>query len=187
MNKKLLFTLLIAALVISGLTFQGALGEEKGVGLSDQDPISFSSGSDERPMAPDFELQTIDGKILRLSEYRGKAVLLNFWATWCGPCRVEIPDFIELMENKDRDKFVIIGLTLQSGTPEQIKQFAARQGMNYPVVYGDDSTMMRLAEMYGGVRGIPTTFLIGPEGKVHKRYVGPRSGEVFWNDIQSVL
>lgn len=176
-------------LVVFGLLFLGTAisAQDVVVNLEDQKPITLSGDSDPNPMAPNFELQTIQGETVRLSDYRGKAVLLNFWATWCGPCRVEIPDFIELTNTRDTDKFVILGMTLQSGTPDQIRKFAEKMGMNYPVLYGEDATMMKLAELYNQIQAIPTTFLIGPDGRVRKHYVGPRDGETFWQDIQAVV
>ncbi len=179
----------IRFLIVFGLFLIGAAisAQDVAIDLDAQKPISLSGNFDTNPMAPNFELQTIQGETVRLSDYRGKAVLLNFWATWCGPCRVEIPDFIELTNTKDPDQFVILGMTLQSGTPEQIRKFADKIGMNYPVLYGEDATMMKLAELYGRIQAIPTTFLIGPDGRVQKYYVGPRDGETFWQDIEAVV
>lgn len=179
----------VRILVVFGFVVFGAAGsaQEVAVDLDAQKPITLSGNSDQNPMAPNFELQTIQGETVRLSDYRGKAVLLNFWATWCGPCRVEIPDFIELTNTKDPEKFVILGMTLQSGTKKQVRKFVEKMGMNYPVLYGEDDTMMKLAELYNRIQAIPTTFLIGPDGRVQKHYVGPRDGETFWKDIQAAL
>lgn len=186
--KRFVFVLLGAGLLAGGVFLTGAVtARQTGVDLNAQKPITNLSASEEKPMAPDFELQSIQGETVRLSDYRGKVVLLNFWATWCGPCRQEIPDFIEMTKTKDSDRFVVLGLTVQSGSREQIAKFAKEMGMNYPVLYGDQATIMKLAQLYGGVTAIPTTFLIDPEGKVQKGYLGPRDGETFWNDIQSVM
>ena len=149
--------------------------------------IQVDENSQNTPEAPNFELETLDGEVVRLTDYRGKVVLLNFWATWCGPCRKEIPDFVELTEDKDPEKFVILGVAVQSGSKEKISEFAQKNNMNYPVLYGANSYIMKMLGWYGNIRSIPTTFLIGPEGKVHNKYVGPRSADVFWSDVQSVL
>lgn len=187
-NKKLwsLFTgiiLLAGAVLFSGIS----IAQQKGVDLNAQKPITDPNTTDVKPLAPDFELKTIQGKTVRLSDYRGKVVLLNFWATWCPPCRQEIPDFIKMTKTKDPAHFVVLGLTLQSGTPEQISKFAESMGMNYPILYGEQSTMLKLTQLYGGVSAIPTSFLIDPDGRVQKRYLGPRDAETFWSDIQSVM
>jgi len=180
-----LITLVVAGGII--LLVNSSKAQKKSINLQDESPISFDENSSVRPTAPDFELQTVEGKTVRLSDYRGKAVVLNFWATWCGPCRKEIPDFIKMTKEKDPKKFVILGVTLQSGSADKIKAFADKMGMNYPVLTGENGTMMHLAKLYGGVRAIPTTFLIDPDGKVQKKYVGPQTAESLWSDIQGVL
>jgi len=137
--------------------------------------------------APDFTLKNLEGETVSMADFEGKVVLVNFWATWCGPCRVEIPDFVELMKEKDTSKFAIVGITVQSGSAEQIQQFASNMGMNYPVLHGENNVIMGLAQEYGNVRSIPTTFLIDKDGTIQKSYVGPRSAEVFWEDISAHL
>jgi len=187
MKNKIVLTVAIAGLVIGGVIAGSAIfAGNQTVSLEDQEAISFSKGQETNPQAPNFQLQTLDGKNVQLADYQGKAVILNFWATWCPPCRKEIPDFIEMTENRDTDKFVILGVTLQSGTTEEIRKFAEQQGMNYPVLTGDNDYLMKITQLYGGVRAIPTTFIIGPEGKVHKKYLGPQTAETLWNDVQAV-
>lgn len=138
-------------------------------------------------VASEFTLKNLEGETVTLADFEGKVVLLNFWATWCGPCRHEIPDFVELMETKDTDEFVIVGITVQSGSPEQIQQFANNMKINYPILHGENNDIMGLANDYGKVSVIPTTFLIDKEGTIQTSYIGPRSAEVFWNDISSYL
>lgn len=182
------FKLAIMALTIAiGITGPVACAQnETEVSLEDQQAISFSENQETKPQAPNFQLQTLDGENVTLSDYQGKAVILNFWATWCPPCRKEIPDFVKMTKNRDSDRFVILGVTLQSGTPDEIRKFAKEQGMNYPVLTGDESYLRKLTQLYGGIRGIPTTFVIGPEGKIHKKYLGPQTAETLWSDIQSI-
>jgi thiol-disulfide isomerase/thioredoxin len=107
------------------------------------------------------------GKIHRLADYKGKWVLVNFWATWCPPCLEEIPDLIALHENK-RNKLVVLGVAMDYRDPKQVLDFAEQQMINYPIILGDSKS---IAEV-GPVRGLPTTYLFNPEGKVVAYNVG---------------
>jgi peroxiredoxin len=119
-------------------------------------------------LAPDFTLKDIDGKTVRLSDYRGKAVVLNFWATWCPPCKVEMPWLVDL-ENKYRSQGLqVIGVALDEAGKDEIAKFARQMNLNYPVLIGDDNT----ADAYGNVQMLPTTFYINAEGKIVARVVG---------------
>lgn len=144
-------------------------------------------------MAPDFTLANIDGEVVTLSSLKGKVILLNFWGTWCPPCRREIPDFIKLYE-KHRDKGLeIVGITLTSGTPAQIKTFMTEWNINYQIltdIKGQETQIV--TRNYGQatgrpISGVPTTFLIDREGYIVKTYVGPRSETIFFNDLKPYL
>lgn len=190
MKHKLLLGFISLTVMGGGITFlltphSDANGEPQAVPAGQS--ITAEDIPTEKPMAPDFELLTIDGETVRLSDYRGKAVLLNFWATWCVPCREEIPDLVKLTGEIDPEKFVVLGLTLQSGPVEKVRGFAEEYNMNYPVLWGEDETMVELTRLYSGVQAIPTSFLIDPEGRIRKRYVGRQTREEFRQDIESVL
>ncbi len=124
-------------------------------------------GMTDHPQAPDFEMTALDGSSIRLSDYKGKVVLLNFWATWCAPCLVEIPDFVELVNQYGDDGFAILGISIDEGPEEKVREFYERHKMNYPVGINP-----LLADLYGGVVGIPTSFLIGRDGRIYARHMG---------------
>lgn len=143
--------------------------------------------------APGFSLADLEGNTISLDQMRGKVVLLNFWGTWCGPCRKEIPDFINLMKKHNKDGLEIVGITLTSGPPENIKAFADKWGINYKLltdIKGNET--QTVTALYGQatgkrITGIPTTFIIDREGVIQKRYVGPRSEAIFYNDLKKFL
>lgn len=140
--------------------------------------------------AQDFTFE-LNGKTHSFLEYtKGKVVFLNFWGTWCPPCRKEIPDIIEIYkENKDKD-FIVMGVALErpGGDPvAKVKSFATSQGINYINFVGNQQIISQLVNAYGGIQGVPTTFIIDKSGKIHRRIVGMRSKSAFMNEIKPVL
>jgi len=137
----------------------------------------------ERRMAPDFALKDADGRTVRLSDYRGKVVLLDFWATWCGPCKIEIPWFMQMeKEYKDRG-FAVLGVAMDEDGWEAVKPFLAEMRVNYRTVLGTDM----VAQQFGGVDALPTTFVIDREGRIASTHVGLASKSDYENDIQALL
>jgi len=118
--------------------------------------------------APDFELVSLDGKKVRLSDFHGKAVLLNFWATWCVPCKVEMPWFVDLQKRYGNDGLVVLGVAMDDTDASKIAQFASKMGVNYPVLLGTD----RVSEEFGNVEFLPTSFYIDRDGKFVGKGVG---------------
>ncbi|MBE0644516.1 MAG: TlpA family protein disulfide reductase [Bacteroidetes bacterium] len=149
-----------------------------------QQTAGESGSSNSSSSAPDFSLASVGGGSKSLSDYKGKVVMLNFWATWCGPCKREIPDFIA-MQKAYRDKgFEIVGISLDDPTATaQVAQFVKQQGINYDIVYGNGE----VAQAYGGVQSIPTTFLIDREGKVVSSKVGLQTKEAWESAIEALL
>jgi len=131
--------------------------------------------------APDFALTDTGGQKASLSDFKGKAVILNFFASWCPPCRAEIPDFIELQKAYGDKGFTFIGVSLTDA--QDSKNFVETMGINYPVMVDDG----KVSTLYGPVRSIPTTYVIGKDSKVVKMYIGSRSKEVFEADIKEML
>ncbi|MGE3956520.1 MAG: TlpA disulfide reductase family protein [Vicinamibacterales bacterium] len=119
-----------------------------------------------------FTVRDVDGKAISMADLRGKVVLVNFWATWCPPCRAEIPDLVKLQE-KYKDRLVIIGVSEDEIPPEEVKAFAVGQKVNYPIVMATPE----LQKIFKGVSALPTTFVIDPEGKIQQRHVGMLNAE----------
>jgi cytochrome c biogenesis protein CcmG, thiol:disulfide interchange protein DsbE len=131
--------------------------------------------------APDFTLTDTNGKQVSLSDFRGKVVVLDFWATWCPPCKMEIPGFIELQKTYGAKGVEIVGVALDE--PARVAEFAAKNGMNYTVVLGTDEIALK----YGGIDGIPTTVLIDRNGKIVNRFEGYHSKDSFESEIKKLL
>ena len=140
------------------------------------------SDNSEHPPAPDFTLANLKGGELSLADFKGKVVLLNFWATWCGPCREEVPDFVKLIERYGDQGFVIMGISMDDG-PEPVHDFYEEFKMNYPVVMGN----AQVAQLYGGIFGIPISFLIGRDGRIYSRHMGVVSRSVIEDEIKELL
>ena len=152
------------------------------------DTAPAPGGPAEHPAAPDFNLSNVAGGSLKLSDLRGKVVLLDFWATWCGPCRMGIPHLNELY-GKHRDAgFEIVGISVDRGQGgrsglETVREFTTKMPIAYPLVMADGTVVAA----YGGIRSIPTAFLVDRNGNVRKRYVGLQPKEVFEKDVAALL
>ena len=145
---------------------------------------SESLNSDLQP-APDFVLTDLNGRSGKLSDYRGKVIILDFWATWCAPCRMLIPLFKELYARYKDSGVEVIGVAMDRGGVKVVKPFVEKHEINYKNFIGDH----KVALEFGGLRGIPTTFIITKEGRIFKKYVGvpPNFKFVFENDVKSLL
>ena len=141
--------------------------------------------ADAKPANWDFKLKDMDGKEVALSSFKdsGKVVLLNFWATWCGPCKAEIPGFVELQE-KYRDKLTIIGYSVDD-TAELAKQYAAEYKINYPILLGEGREDVQ--DAYGPIWGIPASFIISKDGKVCRKHMGIAPKAVFEKEILALM
>ena len=132
--------------------------------------------------APDFTLTDIDGKKLSLSDYKGKVVLLDFWATWCTPCREEIPAFVAMQQKLGPQGFQVIGISMDDDAAP-VKKFFQQFQINYPVAVGDD----KLAQSYGGVLGLPVNFVIDRDGRIVKKFLGATDVSVIEAEVTNRL
>ncbi len=133
--------------------------------------------------APAWELQNVEGKAVKSSDFAGKVVILDFWATWCGPCRMEIPGFIELQRKYADKGLVVIGVSLDRDGTAALKPFMAKTGINYPIVLGDET----IVSAFGGVEAIPTTFIIDRKGQIVRKHVGYAEKAEFEAAIKPLL
>ncbi len=132
--------------------------------------------------APDFVLSLINGNKLKLSENIGKIIILNFWATWCPPCRLEIPDFVSLYQEYKDKGLVIIGVSVDNNVGT-VREFIQQNNVDYPVGMAD----RKVLQDYGGITGIPTTFIIDKKGDIVQKFIGYRPKEVFESEIKRLL
>lgn len=137
-------------------------------------------GSRPGQFAPELSLKDLNGRDVTLADYSGKVVLLNFWATWCEPCRHEIPEFIQLQNS--RHDLQILGISLDDSA-DPVRPFYTEFKMNYPVAVGDAA----LAQRYGGILGLPVTFMIGCDGRIASKHIGEVQIPAVENEINSLL
>ncbi|MBI1899379.1 MAG: TlpA family protein disulfide reductase [Acidobacteria bacterium] len=167
--------LLVAGIIVAALAACSSVSEER--------VRAAVKGEKERKPAPEFALKDADGRAASLRDYRGKVVLLNFWATWCGPCKIEIPWFAEF-EQKYKDRgFAVIGISLDEEGWSVVKPYITEMKVNYRMLVGNDS----VSELYGGVESLPTTFVIDRQGKIASAHVGLVSKSVYENEIRHLL
>ena len=146
-------------------------------------PKTTVKDSKDRKAAPEFALKDASGKIVHLADFKGKVVLLDFWATWCGPCKIEIPWFAEFQRQyKDRG-FEVLGVSMDESGWAAVTPFAAEKKINYRLVIGDDKT----GDQYGGIEALPTTFVIDREGRIASVHVGLSAKKEFQDAIEKVL
>jgi peroxiredoxin len=171
--RKNIFVGAVAIVVLVGLY---VMNQHRGVSPG----LRITSA--EHPFAADFSLPDLTGKTLKLSDYRGQVVLLDFWATWCDPCREEVPHFVELQSKLGDQGFQIIGVSMDDG-PEPVRDFSRQFKMNYPVVMGN----AQIGELYGGVLGLPIAFVVGRDGHISSKHIGPTDISLLEREIDAQL
>jgi thiol-disulfide isomerase/thioredoxin len=170
--------LIIIAMVVTAMLVFGYH-----MSRSDKDPAGASVGAMKGKTAPDFELKSLEGKTVKLSDYHGKAVLLNFWATYCGPCKVEMPWLVELQKQYGPEGLQIVGVAMDDASQDDIAKFAKDMGVNYPILVGKES----VGDSYGGIQFLPATFYIGRDGKFIDRVFGLKGRSEIENEVKTAL
>lgn len=166
-------------LAIFGVTVLLAVGPV----LLARTPAASGSGETAGLPAPTWKLKDLDGREVSSDQFKGKVVVVDFWATWCVPCIEEIPGYIALQKKYGAEGLAIIGVSFDRRGPAHVKRFAEANGMNYTVVMGDET----VAEAFGGFDALPTTFLISREGRILNRKVGAAPHEEYEKLVQSAL
>ena len=172
---RLLVGAVLAVIVVAGLYFVNRYWIHPAVMIQ-------ANGDSEHPDAPGISLTDIQGKRLDLAEYKGKVVVLDFWATWCGPCRAEIPGFVVMQEKYASQGFSLIGISMDDDAAPVV-DFYKEFRMNYPVAVGNQ----RIGELYGGILGLPTTFLIGRDGRIYAKHTGGINPAIIEEEVQQLL
>jgi thiol-disulfide isomerase/thioredoxin len=169
--------LLLAAIVIA----LGVYAAIHSYGMRDgRRPLA--PGASTLSAAPDLSLTDLNGVSLRTSNYKGKVVLVNFWAAWCGPCAEEVPQFIALQKKYHDQGLQVIGFSVEDDAGE-LRDFYRKYQMNYPVVPGD----LKIADAFGGVLGLPTTFLIGRDSRIHGKHNGATDFSALEQEVVALL
>lgn len=176
MPVKMLRISMLLALAAASIWMVSCTKKEAGSGAK----LKEESARNE---AADFELEDANGQKLKLSDLRGKVVLLNFWATWCTPCKVEIPWFVEMEREFKDEGFAVVGVSMDESGWEAVKPFMADMKVNYRMVLGTEE----MAQLYGGVEALPTSFIIDRNGKVASVHMGIVSRSVFEEEIRALL
>jgi len=184
MDRKLPWTLVVltAAVLMGGCgRTQTAHADAVHTKQDAPDPnvIRFVKNPD---AAPAFQLNDLNGKPISLAEAKGKIVLLNFWATWCGPCRAEIPDLVDL-QKRYADKFEIIALVTDEDDPDEVRRFVLQSGINYRVAMSSDE----VRRDYGGIAALPTSFVIDPQGRIVQKHVGLNDPSIYELEVRAML
>jgi cytochrome c biogenesis protein CcmG/thiol:disulfide interchange protein DsbE len=188
-RNPITFVLVAAIFLIVTTNFSSCHSGNASTGASG---TSVTDAQGNKPAAPEVTFKDLDGKDVTLASYKGKVVILNFWATWCDPCREEIPWFIEFQQKYADKGFTLLGVAMDEEGKPVVQPFVQTtpfnvnghpNTMNYPIVIGNDD----IATKFGGLLGLPTTVVISRDGKIQKRYIGSVDKAALEKDIQSLL
>lgn len=184
--KRMISSALFAVLML-GISLQSCSNSDQGKTAQSKAGNTLANAqtveASSYPEAPNFILTNQDGEKVNLGDYKGKVVILDFWATWCGPCRMGIPGFVKLREKYHEKGFEIIGISLDRPGWQVVKPFMDEYKINYPIVLANNEVVAN----YGGVNSIPTTFVVNKDGKVVDRVIGYRPDTYFEQEINKWL
>lgn len=180
MKNSIIFVVVVI-LVVTGLLFLGK-------SFTSSHSASAASGKHDQfngVAAPDFELKVVNTKdqTLKLSDLKGKAVVVNFWATWCEPCKVEMPWLVDLQKKYGPEGLQIVGIAMDDTDEKTIAGFTHKMGVNYPIVVGTE----KVADLYGGIDGMPTLFFVDRSGKIVDHELGLRSMDTIESNVKKSL
>jgi len=186
--KKTTFMMILGGLtlVIAGLILiKSPEGSEKKAAFPKDTPLEETAAAKKAgsKTAPEFSLKDLSGAEKKLSDFKGKVLIIDFWATWCPPCRNEIPHFVSLYNQYKSEGLEIIGVALDQNPRNALPGFIKDNGINYTILLGNS----KVCDLYGGVSAIPTTFIIDKAGNIVKKYIGYNDKEVFENEIKELL
>ena len=155
-----------------------------GASASNNAEPTLSCPADAKPANFDFTMKDVEGKDVSLQSYKGKVILLDFWATWCGPCKVEIPHFIEFQQKYGAKGLQVIGISVDDPV-DKLAPYVKEMGMNYPVLQGLGHDAVQ--DAYGPILGIPVSVIISRDGKICATHTGLTGKDVFVKEIESLL
>lgn len=185
-SKYLFLSLFFALILVTGCAKKKEQsGETESVGSKPTNVSEISNFEKRSDLTPNFSWKDKDGKTVSFDTFRGKVTLVNFWATWCGPCKRELPDLIALSKEMESKGVKVIGISTDRGSNviDDVKSFVAQAGITYQIVISNED----LEEAYGNIRVIPTTFLIDADGKIAETIIGGRTKEQFAEAINALL
>ncbi|MDR3627366.1 MAG: TlpA disulfide reductase family protein [Ignavibacteriaceae bacterium] len=184
MKKLSISVVLFSLLLIFGCNKNASdINKEQNSGKespANNQAVENSNSNDSK--APGFTLESPAGKKISLSDYKGKVVIIDFWATWCPPCRKGIPDLVDL-QKQFGNKLAVIGISLDTDTKDQVASFAQENNINYPVLFATPDVV----QSYGNINSIPTTFIIDKNGNIVNQFVGLTPKEVFISEIKKLI
>ncbi|MGH7680354.1 MAG: TlpA family protein disulfide reductase [Candidatus Eiseniibacteriota bacterium] len=177
-SRSLVTAFMVALVLASGCAKRGP-GEHGGAPGANAGAVGTAAAS--------YTLVDLEGKTVKNTDFLGKVVILDFWATWCGPCKAEIPHLIALQDKYKGQGLEIVGVSLDEGGVNDVKPFAEEQKINYTMLVTSGGPSAPAAKAYGGITGIPTTFVIDKKGTIVKKFLGYTDPEVFEATIQPLL
>ena len=180
--KRNPIVIVVVGLIVAVMLLAGIHVARRKAGLPEESAVAAKG-----KVAPDFTLVTLDGKTIKLSDYRGKAVLLNFWATWCEPCKIEMPWFVELQKQYASQGLQVVGVAMDDADAKDIAKFAQDMQVDYPILVGKDAERENIANAYGGVQFLPETLYLDRNGKIVNKMFGLVSRSEIEDNIRKAI